>query len=411
MQRTYRRLIATQVAKLAQQRRPGMYPDGDGLYAGVPSWSFRFMIGGKAREMGLGPLRDVNLTQARQLAYEARQQKRQCLDPLETRRARQQGAVLHKAKTMTFAQAPRRTLPPIRQAGKNAKHARERVQSLATYVDPVFGAVPVDMIDTGLIALVVEPLWGDKPDTGSRVRGRVEAILDWAKARYCDGENPARWKGHLDNLLPPRRKVRAVVHHPALPYREISAVISELRRYDDTGIRALELLILTATRSGEVLQARWDEFDLAQKLWIVPAARMKSAREHRVPLSDRAIAILDKQLAVRTNDYVFAGSYGAAHVGSNLLLQTLRRLGHAEVTPHGFRSTFADWGAEQTTFPSEVREMALAHKVSNAVEVAYRRGDLFDKRRQLADAWTRYCATDGAVVSFPERAAIGGTDP
>ena len=226
-------------------------------------------------------------------------------------------------------------------------------------------------------------------------------MLDWARSRgFRDSENPARWKGHLENVLPKRDQLRAVRHHPALPYRGIAGFIAELRQLDDAGARALELAILCVSRSGEVLKASWSEFDLDNRLWVIPAERMKGGKEQRVPLSGAAMAILEKQAAVRTNDFVFAGSSGAKHVGTNMLSQTLRRIGRGDLTAHGFRSTFSDWCAEVTEFSPEAREMALAHTVGNKVEEAYRRGDLFAKRRALADAWARYC--EGAeVVSFP----------
>jgi integrase len=265
----------------------------------------------------------------------------------------------------------------------------------------VCGALPIDALDVRLILRVLEPIWQDKPETAKRLRGRLETVIDWATTRgYRLRDNPARWKGHLENLLPKREKLRAVKHHPALPYREIAGFVADLRQHDDAGARVLELVILTGARSNEVLQAPWREFDRPNRLWTIPAERMKKGeREHRVPLSDAAMAILDKQDAVGTNDYLFPGCYGAKHVGQNLLLQTLRRLGRTDLKAHSFRSTFRDWVAEQTNFPNEVAEMALSHAVGNRVEAAYRCGDLFDRRRQLMAAWASYIS-GAEVLSF-----------
>jgi integrase len=247
--------------------------------------------------------------------------------------------------------------------------------------------LPVESIDTHLVMQVLEPIWNTKHETARRIRGRIENVLDWAKTReYRDGENPARWRGHLQNLLQKRSKIAPVVHHAALPYREVSAFMAALRALDNSGARALELLILTASRSGEVLKAKWSEFDLTGRLWTIPAERMKASKEHRVPLSAAVLAVLEKQAAIRVNDHVFAAARGTGHADKNTLAKVLKRRGRSGTTVHGFRSTFSDWCAECTVVPSEVREMALAHTVGNAVENAYRRGDMFAKRRALAEA-------------------------
>lgn len=244
---------------------------------------------------------------------------------------------------------------------------------------------------------VIEPIWTTKPETASRVRGRIEAVLDWATARgYRDGENPARWRGHLENLLPQRSKVRRVQHHAALPYSQIGAFIAELRKQEGIAGRAFEFLILTAARTSEVLGARWGEFGIDERVWTVPGERMKSGREHRVPLSPRAIEIIEEMRSAVGGKgslvaFVFPGAKDGA-LSNMALLMTLRRMGRGDLTAHGFRSTFRDWAAECTGFPAEVAEMALAHAVADAVERAYRRGDLFAKRRQLMDAWARFCA-------------------
>jgi integrase len=259
--------------------------------------------------------------------------------------------------------------------------------TLRDYASPVIGDLAVSAIDTGLVLKVLEPLWTSRPETASRLRGRIESVLDWAKVRgYRDGENPARWKGHLDHLLPARSKVRKVQHHAALPYGEINALVTLLRAQKGITPLALEFAILTAARTGEVLGAKWSEIDTAMAMWTIPADRMKGGREHRVPLSDRALAILG-EMRGRDRDHVFPLSEKA-------MAMLLRRIGRNDVTVHGFRSTFRDWAGEVTSFPNHVVEMALAHAVPNAVEAAYRRGDLFEKRRRLMADWARYCATE-----------------
>jgi integrase len=272
------------------------------------------------------------------------------------------------------------------------------LNTLETYVYPVLGDVSAQAVDVSLVMRALErPIGEDKkpfrlarPETASRVRGRIESVLDWATARgYRQGENPARWRGHLENLLPQRSKLQRIEHHAALPYGEIGAFMAELREQHGAAARALEFLVLTAGRAGEVAGARWGEIDLPGRLWVVPGKRMKSGKEHRVPLSSAAIDILDQMQKIRSDEFVFPGRTGRG-IGHSSLLKLLARMGHGDLTAHGFRSTFADWCSERTNFPAEVREMALAHAVGDKVEAAYRRGDLFQKRRQLMDAWGQY---------------------
>jgi integrase len=251
----------------------------------------------------------------------------------------------------------------------------------------------------------IEPIWTVKPETAGRVRGRIESILDWATARgFRQGENPARWRGHLENLLPARSKLRKVKHHAALPYAELGAFMADLRQQEGVAARALDFTVLTAARTGEVIGARWDEFDLAERLWTVPQERMKAAKEHRVPLSDAALGILGELRKVRHCDFVFPGGSASRPISNMAMTMTLRRMGHGDLTVHGFRSTFRDWAADRTGFPAEVAEMALAHTVPDKVEAAYRRGDLFQKRRQLMAAWSKFATATptngGKVVSF-----------
>ena len=264
--------------------------------------------------------------------------------------------------------------------------------TLKTYAYPVFSALPVASVDTALVLKVLEPIWNDKTETATRVRGRIESVLDWARVRgHRHGENPARWRGHLDHLLPKRSKVAAVRHHTALPYDDLPAFMASLRTQTGNAARALEFCILTASRTGETIGARWDEIDVQAKLWTIPPARMKARREHRVPLPQQAMAILRQMQAHAEAEFVFPGDKPNRPLSSMALLMLLRRMKRDDLTVHGFRSTFRDWAAERTMFPSEVAEMALAHTLSDKVEAAYRRGDLFDKRKLLAETWANFC--------------------
>jgi integrase len=402
--RSFNRLSVARVRQVVAEGKPGMFADGDGLYlsiarAGTASWTFRYMFCGKNHEMGLGPERDVTLKQARDLAYNARQLKRSGVDPLAAKREKRQAAAVVRVKTMTFQQCAKAYIQAHQAKWKNAQHLKQWVNSLEINVHPVIGALPVAAVDLGEVMKVLDPIWLTKTETASRVRGRIEMVLDWAKTRgFRSGENPARWRGHLQNLLPKRSKVAVVKHHPALPYQEIAAFMSDLRQHDDDqGIRALELMVLTATRTSEVLKATWGEFDLTEGVWTIPGERMKAGKEHRVPLSDAALAILRKQEAIQSNDYVFAGR-GSNPAGKGTLALALKRLGGA-VTAHGFRSTFADWATE-SRFAEPIIEMALAHTVAK-VKGAYTRTDLFAMRRELMDTWARYCAGGAEVLEFP----------
>jgi integrase len=376
-----------------------MHADGGGLYlqvtpSGAKSWIFRFMLHGRAREMGLGPLHTISLAEARERARECRKLRLDGIDPVEARSAKRAKERLAAATAMTFAECAERYIAAHRTGWRNPKHAAQWPSTLQTYAYPVFGLLPVQAIDTALVTKAIEPIWQAKPETASRVRGRIEAVLDWAKVRgYRDGENPARWRGHLDKLLPARAKVRKVEHHPALPYAVMGEFVASLRQQEGVAARALEFLILTAARTGEVIAARWNEFDLAEKVWTVPADRMKAGKEHRVPLSAAAVAIIEQMQATRVADqqFVFPGGKLGKPLSNMAMLKLLQRMGRGELTAHGFRSSFRDWAAERTNFPREVAEMALAHTVGDKVEAAYRRGDLFAKRRRLMEEWARHC--------------------
>jgi integrase len=384
-----------------------MHCDGGGLYLQVTqggdgtlrrSWLYRFVLHGRERQMGLGSLNFTGLAEARERAARARKQREQGIDPIDAKHAERTSAVIARANAMSFDQCRDAYIAAHRAGWRSAKHAAQWISTLDTYVTPVFGKLPVQAIDVGLVTKVLEPIWSTKSQTASRLRGRIECVLDWAGARgFRTGENPARWRGYLDKLLPPRGKVWKVKHHAAMPYTEIAAFMAQLRQRSTTVARALEFTILTAARSAEVLGARWDEIDLAAKLWTVPANRMKGAREHRVPLSAAALAVIEHMHLYRENDYVFPGDRGDRVSGMAMSLQ-LRRMGR-DVTVHGFRSTFRDWAAERMNFPREVVEKALAHTVGSKVEEAYQRGDMFEKRRQLMQAWADFCATVTAEQS------------
>jgi integrase len=303
---------------------------------------------------------------------------------------------------MTFRQCADAFIASHEAGWGSAVHRRQWTHSIAQYAHPVIGGLPVHAIDTALVMKVIEPLWTSIPETASRVRGRIESVLDWAKVRgYRTGENPARWRGHLDHLLPARLKIRRVKHYAALPYAEIGTFVGKLREETSVSARGLEFLILTAARLGEVVGATWSEIDLSNRVWTVPVTRMKSAREHRVPLSAAAVALLTGMREMRNSDFVFFGRYPGAPLNRSTLLLLAKKLGGASTNVHGFRSTFRDWCAEQTNFPREVAELALAHTIGSDVERAYQRGDLFEKRRKLMDAWAEFCArptTSGDVV-------------
>ena len=410
------RLKALHVNRL---KAPGMYADGGGLYLQVTvnardgepakSWIYRYMLHGKAREMGLGSINAVTLQHARDKAFECRQLRAEGIDPIDARKTVRDQARLDSAKAITFKKASAEYIGAHRAGWRNAKHAAQWSATLATYAEPIIGDLSVQAIDTGLVLKVLEPIWTAKPETASRLRGRMESVLDWAKVRgYRQGENPARWRGHLDKLLPARSKVRRVEHHPALPYADLPEFMAALRAQEGTAARALEFAILTATRTGEAMGARWGEIDVAQQTWTIPAERMKAGKEHRVPLSGRALAIIEQMAAIRSGDHVFAGAKAGRPLSNMAFLMLLRRMGRGDLTAHGFRSSFRDWAAERTNFPAEVAEMTLAHAVGSKVETAYRRGNLFQKRRQLIEAWAKFCAaptSGGGVVPLRQ---LGG---
>ncbi len=373
----------------------GKYEDGGGLRlvvsnAGARKWVLRFSINGKRREMGLGSYPDVGLADVRSKASACRQQAAAGIDPIEARRVEPEAIP-------TFSTCVARFIRAHRRGWKNAKHARQWVSTMKTYAKPSIGSKPVDAIDTEDVLEILSPIWTTKTETAKRVQGRIENILDFAAAhKYRDAINPARWRGHLDMLLPKPSRVKTVKHHPAMPYTEVSSFMTELSENGSVSALALRFLILTATRTSEVLQARWSEIDLEAKVWSIPATRMKTKQEHRVPLSDVAIVELKALPRIESNPYLFPGARYGKPLSNMALLQLMRGMEYGvngtrgDYVPHGFRSSFRDWSGEVSSFPRDVAEMALAHVIENKVEAAYRRGDLFEKRRKMMGAWATF---------------------
>lgn len=399
-------LTATAVSKA---HKAGYYSDGGGLYlqvapGGAKTWIFRYsrktLDGKTARpEMGLGGLHALSLAQARDKARTCRNQVLNGMDPIAARKASELALRLEQARAITFSDAAKQYIELNKSGWKNAKHADQWTNTIAMYCEPVFGHLAVAAIDTALVLRVIEPIWSKKTETASRLRGRIESVLDWAKSKgYRTGDNPAAWKGHLDAILPSPGKVKTVNHFAALPFAQIAEFMKALRARDGIAARALEIAILTAARSGEVRGATWSEIDFEAATWTIPAARMKAKREHKVPLSGAAIAVLNGLKGVRDGEYVFPTARASKPLSDMALTEVLRRMERSDITAHGFRSTFRDWAAERTNFSREVCEMALAHTIGDAVEAAYRRGDLFDKRRALMNAWASFCGNEPAVV-------------
>ncbi len=425
------RLQAVSAKALVAAGKPGAHADGGNLYlriagAGSGKWTLRYMIGGKAREMGLGPFdhegrRGLTVAQAREAAADAQRLLREGVDPI----ARRDADAVAKAAAVEAAAEAIRTFREVadlyigaHEAGwRNAKHRAQWRSTLDSYAHPIIGGSAVVEISTDDVLRCLTPHWTVKPETATRLRGRIEAVLDYAAARgWRGGENPARWRGHLSNLLPRRSKVARVVHHAALPWQDMGAFMVALAKQSGTAARALEFCILTATRTGETIGARWSEVDLDARVWTVPAARMKASREHRVPLSDAALAVLRQMEAgrVEAQGFIFPGAKAAKPqpgetakpLSSMAMLMLLRRMERSDLTVHGFRSTFRDWCEEATSTPHAVAEACLAHTIPDAVERAYRRGDLLEKRRAVMEQWAEYCDRKPAEVVQLRPAAI-----
>ena len=407
-------------AKVAKTKKPGRYGDGGGLWLHVSqgkghvnrSWVFRYTIQdaeylrshpnkkGRAREMGLGAYPDFTLEEARERARKQRKLLADDIDPLEARNTERHTHRLQEARVVTFKTCAEEYIQNNKAGWKNAKHASQWENTLATYAYPHIGDLPVAEIDTNLVLKALRPIWETKAETARRVRGRIEAVLNYATVcEYRDGDNPARWRGHLNNVLPNLRKG---VHFAAMPYADLPAFMKRLRENENMSARALEFTILSGVRTSQTIGATWDEIDFDNKMWIVPAERMKAEREHRVPLSDRMVEILTN--LPREGDgagFVFPGARNGRGLTNMAMLEALKHMDSNGYTVHGFRSTFRDWCAEQTAYANEVAEMALAHVVGDKTEAAYRRGDLLEKRIRLMQDWARYCeapAVEASVV-------------
>jgi len=368
-----------------------------GLYlqvtgSGARSWVLRAMVAGKRRDMGLGGFPDVTVAQAREKARAARQRLEEGIDPIEERKQARSALAAARAAAKTFEDCVEGFMKAKESEWRNPKHRQQWQNTLDTYAGPVMGQLLVGDVALPHVLKVLEPIWSDKTETATRVRGRIEQVLDWATVRgYRKGDNPARWKGHLDQLLAKPRKIAKVEHHAAVSVDGVAAFLADLRAMDGIGARALEFAILTAARSGEVRGALWAEFDLKEKVWTVPGERMKGKVEHRVPLSKQAIELLEELPRFEKVEVVFPGVKG--QVLSDMTLSAVMRRMKVDAVPHGFRSTFRDWAAERTNFPRDLAEMALAHVIESKVEAAYRRGDMLAKRLKMMQAWADFCDT------------------
>lgn len=388
-------------ARKVETASPGKYSDGGNLYlivarTGSRKWMLRFTWRGQAKEMGLGSAASVPLADAREKAAAARRKIAQGFNPIEERR-RDRGIP-------TFGEMADDVREALSVGFRNEKHKAQWKSTLETYAAPL-RRKPVDIITTDDVLNVLKPIWTAKAETASRVRGRIEKVLDAAKAKgFRDGENPARWRGHLDHLLPrPSKLPRG--HHAAMPYENVAAFLVELRKRPSGTALALELCILTAARSGEMLGMRWSEIDLEAKIWTVPATRMKAGREHRVPLSPRTVSILQGLKQVDAGDFVFPGQARNRPLSNMAMEMVLRRMKIHDATVHGFRSSFRDWAGNVSNFPRELVETALAHVIGDKAEQAYRRSDALEKRRKLMDAWAAYCAVPktSTVIAFRQQ--------
>ncbi|MDA1134763.1 MAG: tyrosine-type recombinase/integrase [Proteobacteria bacterium] len=378
----------------------GYHRCDSGLYlqvarSGTKSWIFRYKspVTAKQREMGLGSLNLVTLAMARNMALECRQQLLKKLDPLEERTRIKRERLLKQARFITFEEAAERCIASKKPEWKSVKHAQQWSNTLKTYAYPVFGSLSLSDLNTDLVLKAIEPIWTSKATTASRVRQRIETVWDWARAReYVEGENPARLRGHLDKILANTDKIKRVKHHAALPYKEINLFIKKLRDQKGISVLALEFMILTATRTGEVRGAKWQEIDLSNRVWTIPSYRMKAGKEHRVPLCNRAEQIINNLKSNRKpDDFIFLGGKIGKGLSNGAMLVLLKKMNIGPYTVHGFRSTFTDWVAEEAyQFSNETVELALSHTIKNKVEAAYRRGDQLERRRELMNEWNKY---------------------
>jgi integrase len=377
------------------------------LPTGGRSWVLRTKVGAKRRDMGLGGFPDVLLAEARAAARAARAEIKKGIDPIEDARAKRSALKASQAAALTFEQCAAEYIKANKSGWKNDKHAQQWENTLRTYAYPHIGSILVQDIGLPNVLAVLKPIWEVKTETASRVRGRMESVLGWATVHeYRHGLNPARWRDHLDKLLPKPGKVTKVEPREALDGSEMGSFMTKLRAMEGVGARALEFAILTAARSGEVRGATWDEIDTTAKVWIIPASRMKAGKEHRVPLSDAALSVVEARPRVVGSPYIFTAPRGGQL--SDMTLSAVTRRMKAACVPHGFRSTFRDWVSERTSYPGDMAEMALAHTISDKVEAAYRRGDMMDKRRQMMSDWAMFCAmveTTGDVIPMTRKKA------
>ena len=407
--RQLHRLTALKIGKLDA---PGQYPDGGNLYfqismTGSRSWIFRFTLRGQSREMGLGPLSAVSLAAARAEAAKCRELLRAGIDPLEARAADQRRRARKTGGPRLFKTAAAEYIANHRAEWKNPKHAQQWENTLDTYAFPTIGNQDVSDIDTAMIVRVLQPIWTAKRETAFRLRGRIERILDAEKTLgHRQGENPARWRGHLDTLLPKQNRRKKIKHHPALPWQEMPEFMRTLRQREEPTARMLELLILTAVRTQEALYARPEEFAMDYRVWTVPGERMKMELPLRVPMADRVIELVKQAVPHARHGWLFPGKKEKKPYSNMAMLKILERMGYDHVTVHGFRSTFRDWVAECTEYADSLAEKALAHAIQNESEAAYRRGDMLERRRQMMADWARFCDGDKVTVIRLEAARV-----
>jgi integrase len=399
---TLQRLNALTVSRA---RKPGYWGDGGGLYLQVTgikakSWIYRFMLAGRRREMGLGPYPAVSLADARAKAARARSLVKQGRDPIDVRDS-------ERGQSLTFDEAAKQFIESNEKAWRAAAHRAQWRISLATYASPVIGSMLVRDVGLTQLKAILEPLWYEKPETAFRLRGRIERVLDWATVNgHRSGENPARWRGHLDKVLPALSQVHKVKHFAAVPIDEVGAIYHRLRNSKAMSALALRFIILTASRAGEVAGMKWHEIDLGGRLWTLPSERAKTRKAHRVPLSDEAIGIVESARKIATGEFVFPGWANGRPLALKSFRRRLKAAGGGSATVHGFRSTFRDWTSERTNYPRDVAEMALAHVIENKVEAAYRRGDLFERRKMMMEDWANFVSLPPSdkIVPFGRRA-------
>jgi len=409
-----RRVRILNAQAVQRATKPGYYFDGAGLYlqvanGGSKSWVLRYAVNKRAREMGLGSLVTFSLAEARDRATKYRQMVADGIDPIDDRKASLLTRRMAEANVITFDKAADKFIQANKSGWRSSKHESQWRNTLTTYASPEIGDLSVALVTTAHVMRILEPIWTTKTETATRLRGRIEKVLDWAKVQgYRSGDNPAAWRGHLSEALPKPSKVADAGHHAALPWLEIGAFMVALAAMPGIAARALELIILCATRTSEALNAKWTEIDLDAGLWTIPKERMKSFREHRVPLSTSSIRILRDLPHVDKDEFVFPGAKEGTSLSNMACLQLLKRMERGDLTVHGFRSTFRDWVSENTAYPRDVAEMALAHTIEDKSEAAYRRGDLLEKRRALMQDWANHCAlvhTSADVVAIRAKVA------